>query len=291
MQSRNWCFTTNNFTPEHVLWLSTLVKDGKADYLVFGKEVGEEGTPHLQGYVEVPKRLRLNQVRKLIPDSHLSVAKGTAAQNFAYCSKEGIYEEFGSSKRCQGKRSDLTAFRDAVKSGERDRAVLLEEYPEVVAKYPQFVSTCLDTYQPVAEIPDHALYPWQVILQGMLERPADDRTIIFVIDHEGNKGKTWFARHYCKTNDDAQYMEMGRKSDMAYALETDIRVLFVNCSRQMVEHMNYGLLESIKDGVVFSPKYQSKTRYLSNKVHVVVMMNEEPDMTKLSKDRYKLIYP
>jgi len=45
----------------------------------------------------------------------------------------------------------------------------------------------------------------------------------------------------------------------------------------------------LKDRFVFSPKYDSKTKWLSNQPHVVVFMNEHPDMTKLSHDRYRII--
>ncbi len=52
--------------------------------------------------------------------------------------------------------------------------------------------------------------------------------------------------------------------------------------------MNYDFLESVKDGMVFSTKYESVVKTLG-KVHVVVLMNEMPDMSKLSDDRYQII--
>ncbi len=83
-------------------------------------------------------------------------------------------------------------------------------------------------------------------------------------------------------------MEPGKKADMAYALSTDVRILFVNVTRQQVEHIQYSFLESVKDGLVFSPKYESGMKYLKP-MHVVVLMNQLPDMTLLSDDRYVIV--
>jgi len=83
-------------------------------------------------------------------------------------------------------------------------------------------------------------------------------------------------------------MESGKKADMAFVIRTDIRYLFLNCTREQVDFLNYSFLESVKDGLVFSPKYESRVCYLQ-KTHVVVMMNTRPDMNKLSLDRYVII--
>jgi len=42
-RSRNFVFTLNNYTTEEV----ELVKEWDCKYLIFGKEIGESGTPHL----------------------------------------------------------------------------------------------------------------------------------------------------------------------------------------------------------------------------------------------------
>jgi len=51
-------------------------------------EVGESGTPHLQGYVEMKSPCRLTAMKKLIPQAHLEVSRGSKEQAIMYCLKE-----------------------------------------------------------------------------------------------------------------------------------------------------------------------------------------------------------
>ena len=63
--------------------------------MIIGREVGQEGTPHLQGYVIMEKKTTLVEMKKLFPRAHLEVAKGSPEQNKIYCSKDGKFQEFG----------------------------------------------------------------------------------------------------------------------------------------------------------------------------------------------------
>ncbi len=76
---------------------------------------------------------------------------------------------------------------------------------------------------------------------------------------------------------------------MSHALLTDIRVLILDCPRsKQGDFIQYDFLEDVKNGRVFSGKYESGMKYLPA-CHVVVMMNEDPDYTKLSSDRFEVI--
>lgn len=288
--AKNWCFTINNYGEDDIQSLQTWYNEEKVSYLVYGFEKGEQGTPHIQGYLQANKKIRLSGLKKWHPTAHFEVAKGTADQNRKYCSKDGLYTELGSISR-QGARQDLEGLMLRVKEGVTDYSVLRDEYPMVCARYTRFVKDYIKDHQNPAQVACYPLYKWQGDLYQELMRVPDDRTIQFIVDPKGNQGKTWFAKYYTMKHPlNTQYMESTKKDNLAYALKTTTRVLFVNVTRQQVEFLNYSFLESVKDGMVFSPKYESCTKIMAGKVHVVVLMNQDPDMKMLSEDRYKINY-
>lgn len=89
--SFNWCWTLNNPTPEEIAECKVI----DCKYCCFAQEVGEAGTPHLQGFIVTNKRSRLSALKKLIPRAHFTLCKGTAQQNIDYCSKDGELFEYG----------------------------------------------------------------------------------------------------------------------------------------------------------------------------------------------------
>lgn len=106
IRARSWCFTINNDTFDDLCNLLDI--DFK--YLVFGFEVGENGTPHIQGYVSFRNPKDRGGVSKLIPRAHLLIARGSPEQNYTYCTKSGDFYEFGKRPK-PGERTDLTAIK------------------------------------------------------------------------------------------------------------------------------------------------------------------------------------
>lgn len=89
-QSRNWCFTLNNYTPEE----EENVKQWSCKYLVYGREVGESLTPHLQGTVCFDTNQRLSALKKLQHRCHWEPCKAVK-QSIEYCKKDGNVFEKG----------------------------------------------------------------------------------------------------------------------------------------------------------------------------------------------------
>lgn len=126
MTNRFYCFTLNN--PDGLLdvtfdeWLSNGLR-----YAVYQHEVGENGTEHFQGYLELDRGQRLSYCAQRIPGAHFEPRRGTQQQAIDYCKKEdsrldGPWE-FGTPSAGQGSRSDIAAFKEAVDTGVTDEAL------------------------------------------------------------------------------------------------------------------------------------------------------------------------
>lgn len=293
MGSKSWCFTLNNYTNDDLDRIDALVTTSPNDfsYVIYGKEISSTGTPHLQGFVSLKKRTRLVRVKELIGGNpHVEVARKVPAA-IQYCKKDGDWKEFGALKaNKQGGRSDLEDFKTAVKSGMLSLADIRENHSEVYAKYQRFCVEYIQDHYPKVTVPHFELRPWQRDLKSRLSQPPDRRSIIFVVDEQGNSGKSWFAHHYAQeVGDSVQVLLPGRKVDMAYALKPGLRVLFLDAPRsKQGEFIQYDFLEDLKNGYVFSTKYESRIKTY-DPLHVVVNMNESPDHTKLSEDRFVVI--
>lgn len=113
----------------------------------------------------------------------------------------------------------------------------------------------------------------------------DDRQILFVVGEFGGEGKTFLA-HYLVANHGAVKYENSKTNDVKYAYEGEPIVIF-DFVRSSQDHINYEILEIIKNGSFFSSKYQSEFKAFAPP-KVVVFTNEHPDLNKLSKDRYQI---
>lgn len=281
-RAKHWCFTLNNYTQDNV----DRIIDNAAhfDYVIFGREIGDSGTPHLQGFVSFPSRVRRTVCIEKIGQAHFTVARNID-NSIQYCKKDGDFVEIGTRPTGPGSRSDLDGFKLAVAAGNLDMKKLRSEFSEIVAKYPKFCYDFVQDHMPKKTVEFHPLRPWQQAMYDTLKLPPDARSIYFVVDPVGNAGKSWFAHYYTFMHENAQVLLPGRKADMSYALDPLIRVLFIDAPRsKQGEFLQYDFLEDVKNGYVFCSKYESRVKQMSP-CHVVVMMNEDPDMNKLSKDR------
>jgi len=109
---RNMCFTINNYTKSDI----ECVKGLKWNYLVLGLESGEEGTLHIQGYVELKNSVLFTTLKNKVPRAHWEKRKGTAREASDYCKKEGDFREYGEISN-QGGRSDLDEIHTMLANG------------------------------------------------------------------------------------------------------------------------------------------------------------------------------
>lgn len=135
MSSRCWCYTLNNYSLEEQLAVETI----DCRYHIYGIEVGEAGTPHLQGYIEFGSVKRLSGCKKLIVRAHWEPRKGTREEARNYCMKDNEFMEFGEwGAGGQGKRNDIERLVTAIKE-QKSVMEIIDEMPQVAANNLRFM--------------------------------------------------------------------------------------------------------------------------------------------------------
>lgn len=297
MQGKHWCFTLNNPTEDEQIDLATHGEEidtaNLFSYLIFGRETGESGTPHLQGYVVCVNRERITTL-KTIPGfqrMHLEIRRGSAKQASDYCKKDGDFDEYGTYPVGTGNASEFAKLRDWIASQETTPSIrdVWDVFPTLAARYRSSVLECIALFGKKPTLVDGALRPWQHAANARVEAEAHPRHIYFYVDPEGNRGKSWLVRYWLSKRDRTQFMSIGKRDDLAYAVSCDTTLFVFDIPRGHMQFVQYGIFEQLKNRVVFSNKYMSQTKILESCPHVVVFCNEEPDMNALSNDRYKVI--
>lgn len=296
MSGSRWCFTLNNYTDDEYNAIHALLSDqSTVTFGIVGKETGENGTPHLQGFVIFKRTHRFGRVRaKLGARCHIEQTRGSTDQNRTYCSKDGNFVEFGTAP-VQGRRSDLESLFDWADEFQQENGrapnarELATAFPVAFTKFPRIMETIALRSPPVV-LEDNALNEWQAVLNQTLTQAPDDRKITFVVDPAGGKGKSYFQRYMLShCSEKVQLLGVGRRDDIAHTIDISKSIFFFNVPRDSMQYLSYPILEQLKDRCVFSPKYQSVMKIMCNKCHVVVFSNEQPDMNKMSQDRYNII--
>lgn len=113
---RGFVFTLNNYSEDEVNVIKNFFME-KCNWGIFGYEVGENGTPHLQGALQRKNPITIKGLKKNLGSRcHIEVMHGTYEQSKVYCSKGGNIFEHGTCPK-QGNRSDIETVKDIVKSG------------------------------------------------------------------------------------------------------------------------------------------------------------------------------
>lgn len=160
VRNRNWCFTLNNYTTEEYDAVLCL----ESRYLVVGRETGEvEATPHLQGYLVFKNEKSLTQMKQLIPRAHFEVAKGSAQQNFEYCSKQGDYKEIGTRPLSQKQKGQTEKDRwsNILKAAEEgDMDWIKEHEPQVYVLHDKALERAFKRAKPSPQNLDTLEHEW-----------------------------------------------------------------------------------------------------------------------------------
>lgn len=324
--SKYWLWTWNNYTEEIIEKIKNLPGD-KIKYICFGREIGESGTPHLQGYIELGNcdAQRHNRIKKILDTElgekspiHIGDKNGNPSKAslrdfaIAYCKKGEqshaewelqftngpnygknaiIYEKHYLQNNRQGARTDWEEIYNFINDNP-DFNEVMKAYPEYAIKYPNGIQKCIDAVIQQKNIKavkrqfdDMVLRPWQQKLFDQLQHTPDPRKIIWYVDPKGNNGKSTMC-DYLKVKLNALGVQNNKTSDVAHAYKGQNVVTF-DFTRTMDGQINYSVIESVKNGRIFSPKYDSVDKMYA-KPWVICFSNFEPLRSAFSEDRWDI---
>jgi hypothetical protein len=310
MTSRNYCFTKfhaeqDQFTAEEVAIfeaenLSEHFADPIFKYVVVNVEACPETMrPHWQGYMELSSSVRFAQVKAKAPilfDAHFEKRHGTREEARRYCMKEesriaGPFEYGNFDDGGQGSRSDLADVAKAIAEGASEQEIS-ELFPEHYIRYTRGIKALIAMqHQNPAPDPNFVPRKWQEHLLALFTAEApDDRTIYWVTDTVGGKGKTRLATHLISMH--SGFPMSGKMPDMTYAYLSMInqhrppKIAIFDISRAAQEYSShlYSMAEHLKSGRLFNQKYESQ-HFTFPAPHVLFLANKSWDREKFSHDR------
>lgn len=257
IRSRRWCLTLNNYTEEE---LQSCINNFQTyKHYIIGKEIGKQGTKHLQIYIAHSSQISFSTLKLINERFHIEKAKGSLKQNYLYCSKEKDFIT-----NIELNQTLTTAELQKLE----DIEILKEDYDNITWK------------------------PWQQEIINMLEQKAEKRKIYWYHEEKGNVGKS-FLFLYLDIKHDVIIGE-GKKIDIynqcAQYLEEKKKfpkVVILNITRTNEGYVNYNAIETLKDGHLYSGKYKG-LKIRMRTPHVLIFSNFAPDTTKLSEDRWKI---
>ena len=295
---------------------------------IIGKEVGESGNSHLQGYICFTDRVRQSTIHSILgyttPCMHLSVqGKSGPSQGkpplaaFWYCMKEDDYYVIGKDLDAAARTKDqlkaagvppsevyADAHRDIenrlITSMTAFREFENRKYAKLAAKDGEYFKGLIVDSMSSLDVEDHPLRPWQQSLYDQLTEKPSDREVIFVVDKNGGTGKTHFIDWYCNKNPAAFHVGADKRDDISYLLMNEVvergppQVVFMDAPRSRNAYISSSFLEELKNAKIVSPKYKSKRLRLPHHPHAVVMTNAFPKKSGqdqgLSNDRYTYLH-
>lgn len=225
---------------------------------VFGKEIGDEGTPHLQGAVKFKTKQRFTAVKKLFGDKvHWEKMRKPWKNSVIYCTKEMA----------------------------GDWSKVYGNIPEA-SRYKPWEKRCMEKVykNPVWRA-------WQQNVIDIVDGEIDPRKIYWFWEPEGNSGKSYltkwlFMNYRCIVGG-------GKKADVFNQVlkhyeansEADIQLILLDIPRSAQKYCSYAAVEELKNGFVNASKYEGGV-FSFNCPHVIVFANEEPAYEEMSMDRW-----
>lgn len=191
-RSNAWCFTINNPLASDMFAVRNLAHT--AGYIIAGAEVGEKGTPHIQGYVRFNSGhgRTMATMKKTLIRAHLLVANGSDMENKIYCSKGGdVLIEQGTPSE-QGKRNDIKELAHKIKNREITLLECMFEYPDIWMRYSRSIEKMYASILPMRDSQPEVHWRWGKAGTGKTKYVIDkfDREEIYIKD-----GTSWWDNY------------------------------------------------------------------------------------------------
>ena len=295
-QRSRWTFTYNNYDRSINYKHFFRTENFNIKRAVWGFETGQNGIPHLQGYCEFNRSVRLGFVKRILNSAHWEGAIGTSTANYLYCTKGQNFESIGNFAKeaaCQNDSKKLSN-TEVIKGLLTDKTALQtmvgKEYAAQHIYYDKIVRKIREL-RSIREIYEDwsskRLRVWQyVILRRIFNQ--DERTVTWVYDFRGNNGKSFLA-NYISILYKFQLLD-GQINcrDLSGILNVNAAGICLDICRASGNFVDYTAIECLKNGVMSSGKYAGKClRFKPMKV--IIFSNFPPDATKLSQDRWDIL--
>lgn len=213
-----------------------------------------------------------------------------------YCQKENVWHETNVEDAKAAFQSQIEAILRAKTLPEAlEQAESMSDVMPVIALFNNRSTSMIDP-KFASRFENAQLNGWQQQLNDMLNGPVDDRKVYWFVDYLGGKGKTWFCNYREVT--DQQCLVLANVSSLSnindfvrnYIEETSTfpTTIIIDLPRTFEDRDSvYTIIEAMKNGRLTCTKYKGK-RILMAPPHLVVFSNWNPDLTKLSQDRWRV---
>lgn len=250
-QLKKYDFTYNNYDKSKLENLGTFLKSLCCKY-AFQEEIGDQGTPHLQGCIWLKKAARMTELLKHPELAHCSFRKIRSWEHASvYCTKEDT-------------RAGAVYVHNVAKP--RRKIIVLEEN--------KFYYWEKDIVKIISEEPDDRKIYWYYEIIGNTGKSTFAKYLAVIHNALILSGKASDMKYGI-----VKYVE--NKGDYPELIVFDV-------PRTSKDYLSYGGIESVKNGCFFSGKYESDM-VIGNPPHLFIFANFEPDYDKMSKDRWSVV--
>ncbi len=246
-RTRSYCFTFNNYSEKDIGKLVSFFDT--SNKFIFQEEKGENGTPHLQGFVQWKSARWFTSLKKYDKRIHWEKAKSIKG-SIEYCSKS------------ESRVGKIYKKNVTIKAPLKDPMKGLKLHTWQVLMKEIINEECLES--------DRTIHWWYDI-SGCTGKTTWCKYLCINYNCLYLGGKS----------NDIKF------AVTEWLKKKDLHLVCFDLVRSMENYISYEAIEAVKNGIFFSGKYEGGM-CIFNKPHVFVFANYKPEYKKLSLDRWDI---